>query len=248
MAADLSQTRGRPHGVHARAPYKDGSHQLTPTPATHCSPRARFGDKSVIEWPEYQPPRWLDGDFDAPGLIAGDSIGCHPFGRRYRCCCGRVMARPTDSPYRSWWRTMAPSTGVLEAVRLLDQATARRGSPPMRAALIGPVERNEIYSASAIYGRDACPSESSLAEQVCTDPPGSSLSCRHGREPRRPGDAPRSSNVSRQLRRALPAIGQLLPPALRQAGAGLPPLPADLAVRGTGARRPRTGPIRSRSR
>ena len=107
--------------------------------------------------------------------------------------------------------------------------------PPLRAALIQPVDRNETYSASALYAgalvRELIPELAAHRTARQAD--------RHGREPRRARDAARAHPPPEGVRRPVPPVGQLLPPALRQAGVELSALPADHALRRHGAPRRR---------
>ena len=70
---------------------------------------------------------------------------------------------------------------------------------------------------------------------------------RDGREPRCVGDAARARSPPAVLRRVAAAVGQLLPPAVRQAGVDLPSLPAHHPFRGRRAARRRRARSRSRS-
>jgi enterochelin esterase-like enzyme len=134
--------------------HKDGSHQLTFDPGNPLLAPGAFGDKSVIEWPGYHPPHWLEGEFDQPGSIAGNSIDCRALGNSlpillwssHRAADGQPLPLLVahDGPQYSEFSKL---------LMLLDRKTSEGALPPMRAALIGPVDRNEIYSASAIYGR-----------------------------------------------------------------------------------------------
>jgi enterochelin esterase-like enzyme len=134
--------------------YKDGSHQLTSDPGNPLLAPGAYGDKSVIEWPEYQPPRWLEGEFDDPGSIAGDSIECHPLGASLPVLLWSSHGAADGQPLPLLVAHDGPQYSEFsKLLMLLDRRTSEGALPAMRAALIGPVERNEIYSASAIYGR-----------------------------------------------------------------------------------------------
>ena len=67
------------------------------------------------------------------------------------CCCTRRPTRP-GSTRRCSSCTTAPSTRDYAGLtRFLDVMSWEERIPPLRAALIQPVDRNETYSASALY-------------------------------------------------------------------------------------------------
>ena len=126
----------------------DGSLQPDPTnPRTAPGP---FGAKSVIEWPEYRPPEWLESIAD-DGPTEELEIRCRRLVARVRV----VIYSTPDPP--------APDAPLLvvhdgpeyaaysSLTRFLDAMSWEERIPPLRAALIQPVDRNETYSASAQY-------------------------------------------------------------------------------------------------
>ena len=101
--------------------------------------------------------------------------------------------------------------------------TLLAGLPPLRATLIGPVDRNETYSASARYAR-------ALADEILPALPAGARSHRPRREPRRARPLPCSPALSGHLRRAVSPVRKLLPPR-GVVRAQLPALRADRALR-----------------
>lgn len=112
-----------------------------------------FGDRSVIELPGYQPPAWVANE--APGgrveefLLKSRSVRARVGGLIWSAAgSGRDEPLPVlvvhDGP------EYAKLTGL---THLLDVLVAEGKVPPMRAALLQPNERDEIYSASAAYSR-----------------------------------------------------------------------------------------------
>jgi enterochelin esterase-like enzyme len=109
-----------------------------------------FGDKSVIEWPEYEPPAWLDS--------IADTGPVEPLEIRCRRLVARVQVQLYSTP-----DPPAPDAPLLVVhdgpeyaqyaglTRFLDVMSWQERIPPLRAALIQPVDRNETYSASALY-------------------------------------------------------------------------------------------------
>jgi enterochelin esterase family protein len=112
-----------------------------------------FGDKSVLEMPEYSAPKWLDAE--------------PPRGSR------RELALPTrgldrEVPAVLWSAAGStdsdelpllvvhdgPEYDALASLTLFLDAMVDDGRlPAMRAALLAPVDRNESYAASAPYSR-----------------------------------------------------------------------------------------------
>jgi enterochelin esterase-like enzyme len=113
-------------------------------PANPRKASGPWGDKSVWESPGYEPPAWLDGARAAePKRVTIPSrilraelpalIWAHPEANG-----DSPMLVAHDGP------EYAEHAALL---RLLPQL------PPLRATLLAPVDRNEIYSASARYAR-----------------------------------------------------------------------------------------------
>ncbi|HEX3906700.1 MAG TPA: alpha/beta hydrolase-fold protein [Mycobacteriales bacterium] len=132
-------------------------HRTTITdPANPRRASGAFGDKSVVELPGYRPPRWLD----AEPLAAEEA----PL---------EIAAPGLESPVTA--TVWAPSSlAADDAVPLLvvhdgpeyaslgglthylGTAIAAGALPPLRAALLGPAERNEWYSANPTYASALC--------------------------------------------------------------------------------------------
>lgn len=109
-----------------------------------------FGDKSVIEWPEYEPPAWLDSIADA-GPVEHLEIRCRRLVARVQ-----VLLYSTPDPPGVEAPLLVVHDGPEYAeyaalTRFLDVMSWEERIPPLRAALIQPVDRNETYSASALY-------------------------------------------------------------------------------------------------
>ena len=110
-----------------------------------------FGPKSVLEFPEYEAPEWVEDDESPPGQLEEIELR------------GRLRV-----PAIVW--TAAEADGdrlplllvhdgpeyaeYCSLLRLLDHLVAFGELPPVRAALLPPpANRNETYSASARYAR-----------------------------------------------------------------------------------------------
>lgn len=121
-----------------------------PDPANPHRAPGPFGDKSVIEWPQYVAPAWLDSHADA-GPVERIELRC----RRLVARVG-VLLYATPEPPGANAPLLVVHDGPEYAAyagltRFLDAMSWEERIPPMRAALIPPVDRNETYSASALY-------------------------------------------------------------------------------------------------
>lgn len=123
---------------------------FAPDPANPLRAPGPFGDKSVVEWPEYRPPAWLDTIADS-GPLDELELRCRRLVARVR-----VLFYSTPEPPGSDAPLIVVHDGPEYAqyaglTRFLDAMSWEEQIPPLRAALIQPVDRNETYSASALY-------------------------------------------------------------------------------------------------
>ena len=109
-----------------------------------------FGDKSVIEWPGYRRPEWLDSIADT-GPVEEVEIRCRRLVARVRVLIYSTPEPPgVDAPLIV--AHDGPEYARYAALtRYLDAMSWQELIPPLRAALVEPVDRNETYSASALY-------------------------------------------------------------------------------------------------
>jgi enterochelin esterase family protein len=133
--------------------HRDGGREWINDPANTLRAAGPFGEKSVVEFPEYRPPAWLDEDAER-----GDSI---PLLLPSRALRTDVQAIVWSSPGAPPGRPLpllvvhdGPETArYASLIRLLEAAVAQGRLRPMRAALLHPVNRDQSYSASAAYAR-----------------------------------------------------------------------------------------------
>jgi enterochelin esterase family protein len=126
----------------------DGS--FAPDPSNPLRAPGAFGDKSVIEWPEYERPAWLDSIADG-GPVQAVELRCHRLVARVNVLLyATPVTPPSDAPLvvAHDGPEYAEFAGL---TRFLDAMSWEERIPPLRAALIQPVDRNEDYSASALY-------------------------------------------------------------------------------------------------
>jgi enterochelin esterase family protein len=124
--------------------------RFAPDPANRLRAPGPFGDKSVVEWPEYEPPRWLDTIADA-GPVERFEIRSRRLVARVQ-----VLLYSTPEPPGKDAPLIVAHDGPEYAeyaalTRFLDAMSWEERIPPLRAALIQPVDRDETYSASALY-------------------------------------------------------------------------------------------------
>jgi enterochelin esterase-like enzyme len=167
----------------------DGEWQ--PDPFNPLRAAGPFGDKSVVEWPEYTPPPWLDSIAD-PGPIEHVELRSRRLVARVQ-----VLLYSTPEPPGAGAPLVVAHDGPEYAhyaglTRFLDAMSWEERIPPLRAALIQPVDRNETYSASALYAaalvRELLPQIAKLAPHGKRIGMGASLGAlamlhAHGRHP-----------------------------------------------------------------
>ena len=102
-----------------------------------------FGDKSVVEFPGYRAPAWLDTPEPQPAT---------PIGERKA-----LWSAPDTDPRRPLPLLVAHDGGEYERLagltKLISHAVSTGRLPPCRVALLDPHERDDMYSASARYAR-----------------------------------------------------------------------------------------------
>jgi enterochelin esterase-like enzyme len=133
----------------------------------HNSKRApgAFGEKSVIEFPGYRPPAWLDAPDPGPAVPVGERA--------------RLWSPPDTDPRAPLPLLVAHDGSEYERLsgltRLTAHAIATRRVPPCRVALLDPDDRDESYSASAGYARSLAASLPQLAPATAHAGIGASL-------------------------------------------------------------------------
>ncbi len=128
--------------------------RLVPDPANPLRAPGPFGEKSVVELPTYLEPDWVSDDESPPGEVTELSLPV----RGLRADVSVLVWAPADSERGEPLPLLIAHDGpeyaeYSQLVRLLDHAVSFGDLPPLRAALVQPVERNETYSASARYAR-----------------------------------------------------------------------------------------------
>jgi enterochelin esterase-like enzyme len=130
----------------------DGSVETVPDPANPKHAVGVFGEPSLIEFPEYRAPAWLDsppGEWDRVDLAAR--------GRGLRDVPIQLCSPAGVGPEQPLPLLVAHDGGELDALaRVTHYAAAMaaaRALPPFRIALLSPLDRDNWYSGSTAYGR-----------------------------------------------------------------------------------------------
>ena len=211
----------------------DGEHEQWTDPGNPLRAPGAFGEKSVVELPGYAAPAWLGAE-RVPGHLDGLTVASSALGAELEVAIWRPEDARDDEPLDLLVAHDGPELDQL--ARLTDYCAAHIAAgalPRHRVALVAPGDRDQWYSASALYARTlATRVLPAIADAVAVRRPvGAGVSLGG------PGDAARAATLPRCLRGALPAVGQLLHAALRRPGVGLRALPADRALRARDAAR-----------
>ena len=102
-----------------------------------------FGDKSVVEFPGYRAPAWLEAPDPEPSTPIAERVA--------------LWSAPGTDPRTPLPLLIAHDGGEYERLagltKLINHAVATGRLPPCRVALLDPDDRNDLYSASARYAR-----------------------------------------------------------------------------------------------
>jgi enterochelin esterase family protein len=137
--------------------HRNDDRQTMPDPANPRRAPGAFGEKSVIEFPEYRPPRWLD----LP-RADGDYTELHVPGRALHATISGLLWTPAGltGPAPLLVANDGPEYAALGGLQGYLAALIQAGElPPIRLALLAPGDRNNWYAVNPAYAR-------SLAEDV----------------------------------------------------------------------------------
>ena len=133
--------------------HRDGGEEWINDPGNPQVAPGPFGAKSVIEWPEYHQPRWLDED-PPPGALKEITVTSRHPRARFPIHIWSSEGLEDEAPAPLLVAHDGPEYAELSSLtKLLAVKTTAGELPPMRAALIPPVDRDNSYSASAAYSR-----------------------------------------------------------------------------------------------
>jgi len=135
--------------------HPDGGTETICDPANPARAPGPFGEKSVVEFPGYRAPAWLDGDPALGGELLRQQVEL----RGVRGAASLLVWTSRDAGPEDRLPLLVAHDGpelgeYAGLLRFLDRLTTAGRLPPMRAALLGPPgDRDEHYSASAAYAR-----------------------------------------------------------------------------------------------
>ncbi|MGB3444088.1 MAG: alpha/beta hydrolase-fold protein [Actinophytocola sp.] len=132
-----------------RLHHRDGHDEEICDPANPRRAPGAFGDKSVVEFPGYAPPKWLAED-RAPGEVTDLAVPAPLLGRDVHVRIWSPAA--ADEPLPLLVAHDGPEYDRLAG--LIGYAAAMTASgelPPFRVALLAPGDRDDEYAANPRY-------------------------------------------------------------------------------------------------
>lgn len=157
-----------------RVVHEDGSEEQILDPANPTTAPGAFGDKSVLELPDYTAPAWVEAEPRVQGtseplsiesaLLRTDVTGVlwHSAGAAAGERLPVLVAH--DGPEYARFSSLT---------RYLDHLVDAGTIGPMRAALLAPPgDRNQTYSASASYARSLAHEILPALAEIAPSPPG----------------------------------------------------------------------------
>lgn len=133
---------------------RDGSTEEICDPGNPKAAPGPFGDKSVIEWPEYPEPSWCGADQHEMGTTEELQVASKILRSRVQVIVWTSPGAPASHPLPMLIAHDGPELAQYSSLLHMLAVTVASGRlPPMRAALVAPVDRDQHYSASAAYAR-----------------------------------------------------------------------------------------------
>ncbi len=134
--------------------HKDGSSELLQDPNNEVHSPGAFGDKSVVEFPGYAEPSWLHADAAPDGHETTFGLRCRPVKDQLPTILWSPPGADPEEPLPLLIVHDGPEYAKIAGLTVFfDRGLAAGSLPRFRAALVGPVDRDQIYSASASYAR-----------------------------------------------------------------------------------------------
>ena len=135
--------------------HRNGRVERIPDPGNPLRAAGAFGEKSVLEFPGYEPPAWTRDDESERGGLRDLPLTS----RRLRTTVEAMLWSAAETDPCEPLPLLVVHDGpdyarFSDVLRLFDNLVAFAEVPPFRAALLPPpLDRNESYSASARYAR-----------------------------------------------------------------------------------------------
>jgi enterochelin esterase family protein len=129
-----------------------GGETYVTDPGNPATAPGAFGTKSVVEFPGYRPPGWLDGPAAPPGRLTRTVIASAGLGADMTVWLWSPPGFAARRPLPLLVAHDGPDYARYAALpELLGRMIAGGRLPPVRAALLAPVDRGEHYAASPLY-------------------------------------------------------------------------------------------------
>ncbi len=132
---------------------RNGSRKLICDPGNPLVAPGPFGPKSAIEFPGYAPPAWLLAEAPA-GQSVELPVRSRPFRKTLPVTVWSSQGAEPGRRLPLLFVHDGPETAELTSLlHLLGHCVEAGHLPPLRAALLPPLDRDDHYSASAAYAR-----------------------------------------------------------------------------------------------
>nr|MDQ3957810.1 hypothetical protein [Actinomycetota bacterium] len=133
--------------------HTSGGREVITDPANPLTAPGPFGDKSVVELPGYEPPAWVSED-PPPGEETPILIPSRILRDRLPAIVWAPEGTDPEEPLPLLVAHDGPEYALYSALTHMLAVMVTGGRlPRMRAGLVGPVDRDQTYSASAAYSR-----------------------------------------------------------------------------------------------
>ncbi|MEO8324064.1 MAG: esterase [Actinomycetota bacterium] len=150
-----------------------GTSEAGPDPHQDLRAPGAFGDKSVVVMPGYETPAWVGETAVAEGSLRAIELRCRAVRGRVPCLVWSPPGAEDDQPLPLLVVNDGPEFGNYSSLRHFFEVLMPQGRlPRFRAALLAPVDRDEIYSASATYARSLVGEMMPELLRIAPTPPG----------------------------------------------------------------------------
>ena len=130
----------------------NGTERLIADPKNPNRAAGPFGEKSVIEWPHYRVPEWLDHRLERVGSVADHAVYSQSLRTPIRLQLWSSHGTRPGDPLPLLIVHDGPEYHEFSSLTMFLDAKCETGElPRMRAALLAPNDRDHTYSASAAY-------------------------------------------------------------------------------------------------
>lgn len=155
--------------------YKDGRGETICDPGNPLTATGPFGDKSVVELPGYRPPGWLRSEAE-PGSVGSIELQSSQLRRSVEAVLWTSPGARDDEPLPLLVIHDGPELARFSSlIKYLEHLRGAGRVPPMRAALLAPIDRDESYSASTRYARALAHDLLPALNQIAPAPGGRSM-------------------------------------------------------------------------